>query len=48
MLKGRQNDVHIERGYYFDDYDSSGNDDSGIIVIYDAVDQRAYVRATTF
>jgi len=48
MLEGRGGDLDVRNGYYFDDYDKSSSDDSGLTVVYDSDRHRAYVWRTTF
>jgi hypothetical protein len=48
MLDGRHEEVRIDNGFYFDDYDPRGNDDSGLTVVYDSDKERAYVCRTVY
>jgi hypothetical protein len=38
----------VERGYYFDDYQPAGADDSGLTIVFDKAQKRVHMWRTTF
>jgi hypothetical protein len=49
VTEGRDEDLEVRNGYYFDDYEKGElGDDSGLTVVYDKDGGRAYAWRTTF
>lgn len=48
VLDANYEEVEIKNGYYFDDYDPRGADDSGLTVVYDSDRRRVYMWRTAF
>ena len=48
VVDANYEEVGIKNGYYFDDYDPRGADDSGLTVVYDSDRRRVYMWRTAF
>ena len=46
VIDGSYDHRQIDTGYRWDSYDDSGNDDSGMKIVFDQVENRVYITIT--